>query len=79
MSNNEFYQTLSSSHFFFLIADIKGCNRCHKDLVESFKFFTKPLMLLFPILAVFKIGITQVDAVKIRHERQMNYTTKCFA
>ena len=79
MSDNRFYQTLSSSHFFFLIAGVKGFNRWHKDFVESFKFFTKPLMLSFPILAVFKIGVTQVNAVEIRHERQMNYTTKCFA
>ena len=79
MSDNRFYQTLSSSHFFFLIAGIKGFNPWRKDLVGGFKFFTKPLMLLFPILAVFKIGFTQVDAVEIRYERQMNYTTKCFA
>jgi hypothetical protein len=62
-----------------VIAGIKGVNPLCKDFVEGFKFFTKPLMLSFPILAVFKIGVTQVDAVEIRYERQMNYTTKCFA
>ena len=50
----------------------------NKDFVEGFKFFTKPLMLSFPILAVFKIGVTQIDAVEIDYENLMNYTTKCF-